>query len=400
MHGRDNIIFHVRLNTLNICIFVSHHIIFKSNRKKNCRTVQSLISFVCFQFSRLQAIANIILNKKRQMTLQKDTCKLCVLFVALQLLLGSTTTTARAFSQLHYDNNNAAVTASSRATRRRILSTKSAASSSRFMQEQLSIIRGGEQQQQEAETSLVQEQDVDMSQPQQQQSQPQYASLNPLTLLAPLGTSYKAALEATPIFTKSVTACLIFGLSDYLAQVIENKSHSSSSNNNNNSKSDAKDGKNKKTARSTTSIVWKRTLMSAAVGFFYFGPAAHAWYDWIFRLLPGTSLVSTLQKAALGQVLFGPSFTCIFFASSLLQSGQFSIMNWWNKIRQDLFGAWLAGIGFWPLVDVISYSIVPLVYIPLFINMCSLVWTIYLSKISNRPTTNTNTDQATTASSS
>jgi protein Mpv17 len=84
----------------------------------------------------------------------------------------------------------------------------------------------------------------------------------------------------------------------------------------------------------------------------------------------------------------------------LLQSGQFTFANWWNKIRQDLYGAWLAGIGFWPLVDVISYSLVPLVYTPLFVNMCSLVWTIYLSKISNRPTnvSNTSTDQTVASS--
>jgi protein Mpv17 len=177
--------------------------------------------------------------------------------------------------------------------------------------------------------------------------------------LASLGTAYGASLEKRPIATKSVTACAIFALSDWLAQRLE--------------KSESKKSTN-----------WTRTISSSLVGLLYFGPAAHAWYDMIFKLLPGTSLVSTLQKAALGQLLFGPSFTCIFFATSLLQQGNFSFQNWIAKIKDDLPGAWVAGLGFWPLVDLVSYSLIPKDWIPLFVNACSLVWTIYLSIVANR----------------
>jgi protein Mpv17 len=104
----------------------------------------------------------------------------------------------------------------------------------------------------------------------------------------------------------------------------------------------------------------------------------------IFKLLPGTSLFSTLQKAALGQIIFGPSFTCVFFATALLQSGTFSLGNWFTKIKNDLPGAWMAGLGFWPLVDLVSYSMIQPQWIPLFVNSCSLVWTIYLSLIANK----------------
>lgn len=181
------------------------------------------------------------------------------------------------------------------------------------------------------------------------------------TALATVGKKYSSQLERRPILTKSYTAGLIFGLSDYLAQRIEQSG-----------------GEDKKPLDRT------RLLVSTAVGLFYFGPAAHYWYEMIFQLLPGTGLISTIQKAVLGQLLFGPSFTCIFFAASLLQSGTFSLSNWARKIRNDLPGAWLAGCGFWPLVDLISYSLVPINLIPLFINLCSLVWTIYLSLVANR----------------
>jgi hypothetical protein len=67
-----------------------------------------------------------------------------------------------------------------------------------------------------------------------------------------------------------------------------------------------------------------------------------------------------------------------------MQSGQFSLGNWGRKIKSDLFRAWLAGIGFWPLVDLVSYSLIAPRFIPLFVNVCSLVWNIYLSIVANR----------------
>lgn len=184
-----------------------------------------------------------------------------------------------------------------------------------------------------------------------------------MAAISGVGAWYSKSLERNPIIMKSCTAGFIFALSDLLAQKIE----------------PPKDGGEKK------SLDLSRITGSLLVGLLYFGPAAHYWYEIIFQLLPGSGLGSTLQKAFWGQVIFGPSFTCIFFATSLLQTGTFSLANWWRKIRNDLPGAWLAGIGYWPIVDLISYSVIPVKWIPLFINLCSLVWTVYLSMVSNKP---------------
>ena len=120
------------------------------------------------------------------------------------------------------------------------------------------------------------------------------------------------------------------------------------------------------------------------VGILYFGPAAHAWCTMIFCLFPKTSLVFTLQKAALGQVIFGPSFTCVFFAASLIQCRNFSLGTWLEKIKSNLFRAWASGLGFWPLVDLVSYSLLPPQWIPLFVNLCLFIWTFYLLLIANK----------------
>lgn len=179
-----------------------------------------------------------------------------------------------------------------------------------------------------------------------------------LQVFQTFGKSYARVLQRYPIHTKSFTAGCVFGMSAILAQWLE--------------KSDSTDGSKE------TGIIWSRVLSSMLVGFLYFGPAAHYWYEWIFRILPAATLSSTLQKAFLGQMLFGPSFTCIFFATSLLQNGTFTVPNWLRKIRTDLPAAWLAGAGFWPIVDIVSYSFIAPQWIPLFINICSLFWTTYL----------------------
>jgi protein Mpv17 len=223
------------------------------------------------------------------------------------------------------------------------------------------------------------------------------------TSMMGLGQTYSTLLSTHPILTKSVTAGIIFGLSDWAAQTIENKGQVTSNNNKSANKEELKKGSvkqsqlaktaatkakktevvvsNKKTKSGLSQV---RLVTSILVGLCYFGPAAHYWYEWIFQLLPSTTIQSTMAKAALGQVVFGPIFTIVFFATSLLQSGDLTLGNLLKKIKSDLVGVWAAGLGFWPIVDFISYRSIPIPYIPLFVNFCSFIWTIYLSMVSNK----------------
>eukprot|EP00965_Chrysotila_dentata_P196902 6177877-Pleurochrysis_carterae.AAC.1 len=114
----------------------------------------------------------------------------------------------------------------------------------------------------------------------------------PMRLVAAPMAAYASALSSAPIITKALTSGTIFGLSDICAQGI----------------APGKDGKRD----------WTRTTVSALVGLLYFGPAAHAWYAAITAFLPGGGVQNTLIKTALGQGIFGPVFTCIFFAASIM----------------------------------------------------------------------------------
>lgn len=196
-----------------------------------------------------------------------------------------------------------------------------------------------------------------------------------LSVMAPVSalvqaaaTIYTQQLTRSPILTKSLTAGIIFGLSDWCAQLVERGDS--------NEKGEA--------AAKKTPLVFSRILTTFLVGLLFFGPAANIWYSTIFKILPSTSLIATLQKAALGQIIFGPIFTCVFFGAGMIQSGTFSVGSWVAKIRSDLPAVWASGLGFWPVVDFISFKVVPVQWIPLFVNFCSFVWTIYLSLVANR----------------
>jgi len=190
------------------------------------------------------------------------------------------------------------------------------------------------------------------------------AALTPISsAMATFATFYINQLSVRPILTKSLTAGIIFMASDYCAQLIERG---------------GEDEEEK------APLVWSRMLTNFLVGLLVFGPAANAWYSMVFKMLPSTSLFSTLQKAALGQIIFGPAFTSVFFGAGMIQAGSFSVGAWFQKVKNDLPAVWASGLGFWPFVDFISYKVIPVQWIPLFVNFCSFVWTIYLSIVSNR----------------
>jgi hypothetical protein len=88
-----------------------------------------------------------------------------------------------------------------------------------------------------------------------------------------------------------------------------------------------------------------RIHTACLVGLFYFGPAGHVWYDVMFQLFRRTLVGSNMIKSALGQLVFGPCFMCVFFAASLVQPGPFSWIAYWDKICHDLPPAWITGLG-------------------------------------------------------
>jgi len=168
-----------------------------------------------------------------------------------------------------------------------------------------------------------------------------------------LGSAYSRSLTQMPIVTKSVTAAATFALSDVAAQRLQPPP-------------DGFDG--------------KRTLTTALIGLLYFGPSLHFYLDWVTELIPGSGVRSTLLKTLVGQLFFGPAVTCVFFGAFLVAgNGWRGLQQWPSKVRRDLLVVWGSELCFWPFVDLLCYSFVPVRWIPLGYNFANFFWTIFLS---------------------
>ena len=117
--------------------------------------------------------------------------------------------------------------------------------------------------------------------------------------VAALGAKYADSMAARPLLTKMGTSAAIFGASDASAQALER----------------------------APALDRTRLAVTTAIGGFYFAPAAHVWYGAITKAIPANDLRAILTKALLGQLIFGPLVTCVFFASARVPGRETKIVN-------------------------------------------------------------------------
>lgn len=68
----------------------------------------------------------------------------------------------------------------------------------------------------------------------------------------------------------------------------------------------------------------QRTLRMAGYGMAILGPTLHFWFNQVSRLFPKRDLVSTLKKMLMGQAIYGPIMTAVFFSvNACLQGNAF-----------------------------------------------------------------------------
>jgi protein Mpv17 len=124
-------------------------------------------------------------------------------------------------------------------------------------------------------------------------------------------------------------------------------------------------------------------------GLVWSGPVAHYWYQLLELLihsalkLPPNPVVQLVGRIALDAILFSPVAVAGFFVvSTLLQRGG-TVVQVADKLRTRWRRAVVAAWSFWPVVNVVNFGMVPLVYRVLYANVMSLLWSGYLSYVNN-----------------
>lgn len=94
-----------------------------------------------------------------------------------------------------------------------------------------------------------------------------------------------------------------------------------------------------------------RTLRMASYGMLILGPSQHFWFNYMSKVFPKRDIVSTLKKLSLGQGVFGPSITAVFFSYNASLQGNFFIYIccqencanpfWLHNTNKDIFYIWI-----------------------------------------------------------
>lgn len=170
---------------------------------------------------------------------------------------------------------------------------------------------------------------------------------------------YQSCLQSHPLATKACTSAVLSTVSDVLCQRFEQKQDRT------------------------------RTRHVALTGLVWSGPSAHYWYATLEAALrhfvPGIAGLPGLGlRLLLDALVFSPITVFGYFVvRTLLEQG------WrWEPIRTKLQTKWAPTVRgawkFWPLVNVINFSVVPLPYRVLYVNVLSVFWTGYLTFVNSQ----------------
>ncbi|EOA31268.1 hypothetical protein CARUB_v10014441mg [Capsella rubella] len=168
---------------------------------------------------------------------------------------------------------------------------------------------------------------------------------------------YLGMVKSRPVLTKSVTSSLIYIAADLSSQTIAKNS--------------------------SESYDLVRTARMGGYGLVVLGPTLHYWFNFMSRLFPKKDLITTFKKIAMGQTIYGPTMTFIFFSLNASLQGE-SGSDILGRLKRDLVPVLCNGVMYWPSCDFITFRFFPVHLQPLVTNSFSYVWIIYTTYMANR----------------
>ncbi|KAI7744026.1 hypothetical protein M8C21_019617 [Ambrosia artemisiifolia] len=163
---------------------------------------------------------------------------------------------------------------------------------------------------------------------------------------------YLGLVKTRPILTKSITSAFIYTAADLSSQTIAGSS--------------------------SESYDPVRTVRMAGYGMIVLGPSLHFWFNFMSRLFPKTDLISTFKKMFMGQAIFGPIMTVVFFSVNAGLQGE-SGSEIVARLKRDLIPTLINGVMYWPLCDFITFRFIPVHLQPLVSNSFAYIWTVYMT---------------------
>ncbi|GMQ01083.1 hypothetical protein CsSME_00047858 [Camellia sinensis var. sinensis] len=116
----------------------------------------------------------------------------------------------------------------------------------------------------------------------------------------------------------------------------------------------------------------------AGYGMIIMGPSLHFWFNFVSKVLPKRDLITTLKKLVMGQTLYGPTMTVVFFSVNAALQGE-NGEEIIARLKRDLLPTMMNGVLYWPICDFVTYKFIPVNLQPLVSNSFSYLWTVYIT---------------------
>lgn len=100
-----------------------------------------------------------------------------------------------------------------------------------------------------------------------------------------------------------------------------------------------------------------------------FGPAATTWFSFLQRrVVLNSAKTTTIARVVADQCLFTPTHLTCFLTSMAIMEGVDPIEKW----RTTFLPSYKANLLIWPFIQGVNFTMVPLDYRVLFVNVISL----------------------------
>lgn len=168
---------------------------------------------------------------------------------------------------------------------------------------------------------------------------------------------YTAETKSRPITTKAFTSLTLFALGDVLAQLLSPR----------------------------PSLDVARVFRLAVYALLISGPWSHFWYN-LLEVVETKLKLSTYQavavKVVLDQLVCTPPMTMVFFLYMAIVTGS-DLSEAIIDVRTHLLPTLRVNWVVWPLVQLITFGVIPLEFRVLFMSTAGIFWACFLSTMAS-----------------
>ena len=184
--------------------------------------------------------------------------------------------------------------------------------------------------------------------------------------------AYNDYTERQPFKSITISSGFILGAGDLLMQIIEKYQN----------KQQISKGEKVEPFKFT----FRRTLNMAMYGWAVFGPFCYLWYvkflPWAVPMKAKPEFIPVTKKVLLDETLMSWTFYLSFLYGMKRIEGA-SHQEGVDKVKKDFMRVWVTDLMVWPWIQYANFWLVPIHMQAFVVNAGTVIWSAYLSMVSN-----------------